>query len=41
MKDMKKGKKSNDVDSIINSLAFEKKVNSIVEKKVQKEISIY
>ena len=36
---MKKSKKSNDIDSILNSNSFEKKINSIIEKKVQEEVN--
>lgn len=39
--DMKKGRKSNDVDAIINSKEFDKKINSIIEKRVQKELDKY
>ena len=39
--DMKKSKKSNDIDSILNSNSFEKKINSIIEKKVQEEVNKY
>ena len=38
---MKKSKKSNDIDSILNSNSFEKKINSIIEKKVQEEVNKY
>lgn len=39
--DMKKGNKSTDVDSVINSKEFDKKINSIIEKRVKKEVEKY